>query len=261
MARMLVELADILRGRGLPVWEIPGWQQRGHGAMGDVYGVLCHHTAGPATGNYPSESVVVNGRPGLGGPLANLGLARDGTWIVVAAGQAWHAGTGVVPWCPANTGNTHLLGVEAESCGTRDDWTPAQRANYPRGVAALLGYYGLSPARAIGHKEWAPGRKVDPAFWDMNQFRADAARWMTPPPAPTPAAPRLRMEDDDMYVKCESTGKGSTVWTGLLSGGLLVGPLTPGETASADSNIKNGAALQWVERSTWDLLINRRQAS
>lgn len=259
MTRMLTELADVLRGDGLPVREIPGWQTRGHGEMSDdVLGVLCHHTAGPAIGNYPSEAVVVNGRPGLAGPLANLGLARDGTWIIVAAGQAWHAGTGSISWCPANTGNTHLIGVEAESCGIRDDWTDAQRGSYPRGVAALLRHFGLPAARAIGHKEWAPLRKIDPAFWDMNQFRADVARWLAPAPAPSPPPPpRLRMEDDDMYVKCESTGKGSAVWTGLLSGGHLVGPLSPGETASADSNIKNGAVLQWLERSTWDALANR----
>ena len=64
-----------------------------------------------------------------------------------------------------------------------------------------------------------------------------------------------------MYVKCESAGKGSTVWTGLLSGGLLIGPLSPGETSQADSNIKAGAVVQWLERSTWDLLVNRRSAS
>lgn len=175
----LAWLADVLRAAGLPVREIPGWQTRGHGSFaGSPLGVLCHHTAGPASGNYPSEQVVVNGRTGLPGPLANLGLARDGTWIVVAAGVAWHAGTGALPWCPPNQGNTHLIGVEAESVGTRDDWTPQQRTNYPRGVAALLAYLRLGPDRAVGHKEWAPGRKIDPAFWDMNAFRADVARWM-----------------------------------------------------------------------------------
>jgi N-acetylmuramoyl-L-alanine amidase len=178
---MMTWLADVLRGAGLPVREVPGWRTRGHGDMGKILGVLAHHTAGPSRGDYPSESVVVNGRTGLPGPLCNLGLARSGEWVVVAAGQAWHAGTGSVPWCPANQGNTHLIGVEAESTGTHDDWTPAQRANYPRGVAALLAHFGLPASRAIGHKEWAPSRKIDPAFWDMNRFRADVARWMGAP--------------------------------------------------------------------------------
>lgn len=256
---MLTWLGVVLRKAGLPVREIPGWQNRGHGAMGQVLGVLAHHTAGPQTGNYPSESVVVLGRPGLEGPLANLGLARDGTWIVVAAGQAWHAGTGSISWCPANTGNSHLIGVEAESCGLRDDWTDAQRGSYPRGVAALLSYLGLPASRAIGHKEWAPQRKIDPAFWDMRQFRADVARWQAvSTPAPTP--PRPLREDDDMYVKCESVPKGQ-IWTGLLSGGVLIGPLSPGETSQADSNIKSGAVVQWLERPTWDQLANRSKTS
>lgn len=79
------------------------------------------------------------------------------------------------------------------------------------------------------------------------------------PPPPLPVPPRVQ-EDDVMYIKCESE-KGGAVWTGLLSGGLLIGPLSPGETSAADSNIKAGAALQWLERSTWDLLVNRRQAA
>lgn len=59
-----------------------------------------------------------------------------------------------------------------------------------------------------------------------------------------------------MYLKCESV-KGGTVWTGLLSGGYLLGPLSPGETASADANVKAGAVpLQWVERATWDHLMS-----
>lgn len=177
----LLWMPDVLRTAGLPVREVPGWQTRGHGAMGELLGVLCHHTAGPAAGNYPSERVVVDGRPGLEGPLCNLGLARDGTWIIVSNGQGWHAGTGRAPWCPTDQGNAHMIGVEAESTGLVDDWTPAQRESYPRGTAALLRHLGLGPDRAIGHKEWAPTRKIDPAFWDMTSFRADVARWMSQP--------------------------------------------------------------------------------
>lgn len=175
---LLTWMADTLRATGLPVVEVPGWQTRGHGAMADVLGVLLHHTAGPATGNYPSLTVVQNGRPDLPGPLANLGLARDGAWYIIAAGQAWHAGSGVIGWCPRDDGNRHLIGVEAESTGVRDDWTPAQRVSYPRGVAALLKRLGQPADHAIGHKEWT-SRKIDPAFWDMDAFRGDVARWMT----------------------------------------------------------------------------------
>lgn len=204
---MLTWLADCLRSAGLAVREIPGWTARGHGDMAEVLGVLCHHTAGPASGDgrlgaltvpgYPSLAVVVNGRTDLPGPLANLGLARDGTWITISAGQAWHAGTGSVSWCPTNQGNSHLIGIEAESTGRLDssgkaDWTLAQQASYARGVAALLAYLRLPAARAIGHKEWAPGRKIDPVGIDMTGFRTDVARWIThpdPSPASSPEDP------------------------------------------------------------------------
>ncbi|WP_165401355.1 peptidoglycan recognition protein family protein [Herbihabitans rhizosphaerae] len=171
--------------------EVPGWQSRGHGELGDLRAVLLHHTAGPASGNYPSEGTVVNGRPGLDGPLAQLGLARDGTWVIVAAGQAWHAGNGAHPGIPTNAGNRHMLGVEAESTG-RGDWTPAQLDAYPRGVAAILRHLRLGADRAIAHKEWAAprGRKIDPAGWpgDMAGFRAAVAHHLRgAAPAPTPA--------------------------------------------------------------------------
>ncbi len=258
MARMLTELADVLRADGLPVREIPGWKTRGHGAMADVLGVLCHHTAGPKTGLYPSENIVVNGRPGLAGPLANLGLDRAGTWITVAAGQAWHAGTGSAPWCPANAGNSHLIGVEAESCGTRDDWTDAQRGSYPRGVAALLRHFRLPAARAIGHKEWAPGRKIDPAFWDMGAFRSDVDRWLhVGRPIPAPVVVPLPQEEDVIYLKCETSKGSGVVMTGILSGGVLIGPLTTGEMKTANANLLRGAWEQWVERATWDRLAAR----
>lgn len=214
---MQLWLADVLRAAGLPVREIAGWKARGHGefSASGVLGVICHHTAGSSTGAYPSESVVVNGRPGLAGPLANLGLDRNGVWIIVAAGQAWHAGTGSAPWCPTDQGNNHCLGVEAESVGTRDDWTDAQRGSYPRGVAALLSHLGLPASRAIGHKEWAPTRKVDPAFWDLNAFRADVARWQSSasarPSVPSSQPRTALMEDDDVILEPAPNGRSVTM--------------------------------------------------
>jgi hypothetical protein len=188
----LTWLADILRKEGLQVQEEDGWQQRSHGDMGDIRGVLLHHTAGAPDGNYPSLAIVRDGNAELEGPRANLGLARDGSWIVIAAGQAWHAGKGG-PWqnVPKDDANQYMIGVEAESVGTRFDWTPAQIDSYPRGVAALLRHVGLGADRALGHKEWAPERKTDPAFWpgDMAGFRARVAETLGGAPAPGPTPP------------------------------------------------------------------------
>ncbi|GFO83275.1 MAG: hypothetical protein A49_29020 [Methyloceanibacter sp.] len=85
MVYALTWLPKVLRDAGLNVAEQSGWKTRGHGNMGAVKGVMCHHTVGPLTGNMPSLNVITNGRRGLSGPLAQIGLGRDGTCYVVAA--------------------------------------------------------------------------------------------------------------------------------------------------------------------------------
>jgi hypothetical protein len=166
-------LTDVLKDAGLKVKEERGWKSRGHGSMKAFHGILLHHTAGAKTGNFPSLNVVKNGRPGLGGPLANLGLARDGTWYIIAAGKAWHAGRGKYSWDNINirSGNDYLIGIEAENTGVANDkpWPKKQVDSYVKGVAALLKHLELPPERAIGHKEWTT-RKIDPSF-DMEKFR------------------------------------------------------------------------------------------
>ena len=168
-------LVDVLKDAGLKVKEERGWKSRGHGSMKGFHGILLHHTAGAKTGNFPSLNVVKNGRPGLGGPLANLGLARDGTWYAIASGKAWHAGRGSYDWKNDNvkikSGNDYLIGIEAENTGVSNDhpWPEEQVNSYVKGVAALLNHLNLESDRAIGHKEWT-SRKIDPSF-DMDKFR------------------------------------------------------------------------------------------
>lgn len=171
-------LADVLREGGLSVVEVDGWKTRGHGDFIEVRGIVGHGTAGAPTGNYPSLATVRDGRPDLAGPLANLGLGRDGTVFVIAAGVAWHAGDGVWPWLPTDDGNWYSIGIEAETVGTSDDWTPAQLHIYPLMCAVLLHALGLSAARFVGHKEYSSVGKPDPAFWpgDMAGFRTQIAQ-------------------------------------------------------------------------------------
>src|SRR2546421_5591871 len=113
MAFSLTWLPEVLENAGLKVAEQPGWRTRGHGDVGEIKGVICHHTAGPKNGNMPSLGIVTNGRPDLPGPLAQLCLARDGTFIVVAAGRAFHAGPG--EWQGEKNGNSNFIGIEAEN--------------------------------------------------------------------------------------------------------------------------------------------------
>lgn len=192
MTYSLIWLPAVLRAVGLTVNEQPGWQARGHGDVGPIQGVVCHHTAGPPKGNAPSLGVVTNGRPDLPGPLAQLHLARDGTFTVVAAGLAYHAGPptkSTVPALKAWCGNRSTIGIEAENTGLKNDnpWPPVQMAAYQKGCAAILLHIHQPAARCIGHFEWAPERKGDPAFvignraaltTAMNGFRASVAAIM-----------------------------------------------------------------------------------
>lgn len=163
----LTNLADIARGAGLKVVESPGWKTRGHGGMGLIQTIACHHTAGPTAGNMPSLPVIRDGRSGLKGPLSHFGLGRDGTVYVVAAGLCYHAGV----THKASQGNYHAIGIEAEATGTAR-WPEAQLVAYAKLCAALCKAFDLPVSAVQGHKEIAKptGRKSDPNF-DMTNFR------------------------------------------------------------------------------------------
>jgi N-acetyl-anhydromuramyl-L-alanine amidase AmpD len=194
MAFSLTWLPEVLENAGLKVAEQPGWRMRGRGEMGDVKGVMCHHTSGPPNGNMPSLGVVTNGRPDLAGPLAQLCLGRDGTFYVVAAGRCNHAGIG--NWQGITTGNSSFIGIEAENTGftqgpKAEPWSPVQLDAYRRGVAAILAKLNANAIMCVGHKEYALpcGRKDDPTF-DMFEFRNQVAAIMAghaPQPSTIPA--------------------------------------------------------------------------
>lgn len=190
MVYSLTWLPAVLEGAGLKIAEVQGWRTRGRGDVGRVRGVICHHTAGPRVGNMPSLDLIVNGRTDLHGPLAQLGLGRDGTFYVIAAGRANHAGPGV--WRTIETGNSSFIGIEAENRGTRDDsWPQVQMEAFHRGVAAILRQLGADERMVCGHREYArpKGRKIDPLF-DMADFREEVAAILqgrAPPPRLIPA--------------------------------------------------------------------------
>lgn len=190
MSYQLTWLPGVLRAAGLKVAEVEGWETRGRGDVGLVKGVMCHHTAGPAHGNMPSLKTLVEGRLDLRGPLAQLGLGRDGTFYVVAAGRCNHAGEG--RWRGIATGNSSFIGIEAENTGLPSDpWPAVQMDAYVRGAAALLSRLGSTAAYCAGHREYAlpPGRKVDPSF-DMASFRERVQAVLdgtAPPPELIPA--------------------------------------------------------------------------
>lgn len=175
MAYSLTWMPGVLKAAGCKVIEEPGWQNRGHGDMGKVRGVMCHHTAECRDANTePALKVITHGRPGLEGPLCQLGLGQAGDFYIIAAGKAYHAGPGA--WNGQTSGNSHFIGIEAENDGIGELWPEVQLEAYAKGCAAIAKFCGFDERMVIGHKEWAlpKGRKSDPNF-DMGAFRRRVA--------------------------------------------------------------------------------------
>ncbi|HSU16300.1 peptidoglycan-binding protein [Longimicrobium sp.] len=188
MTFKLTWLPRVLKDAGLKVALVDGWEERGRGDVGTIRGVICHHTEGSRTGNMPSLKLLIHGRSDLPGPLAQLGLGRDGTFYVIAAGRCNHAGKG--EWQKITTGNSSFIGIEAENTGSIKDfpWPAVQMDAYQRGVAAILAHVGSGAEFCAAHREYAlpKGRKVDPIF-DMTAFRASVAAFIkNPAPALIP---------------------------------------------------------------------------
>ena len=174
MAFWMTGLDRVAKSTGRKVVLVDGWEKRGHGPMNSVTSIICHHTAGPNNGkNYPSLGTVQNGRPGLAGPLAQIGIGRDGTIYVIASGVAYHAGK--VGSTKHN--NWNAIGIEAENNGVGEKWGDEIMESYVLFVRALLDEFKLPLSAVLGHKEVAvpKGRKIDPSF-DMDEFRKAVKR-------------------------------------------------------------------------------------
>ncbi len=170
----MTDIVTHLREWGLNVQTKEGYVGRGRPYSFNPRAVIAHHTAsGSSSGNFASESIVTFGRSDLPGPLCQFLLGRDGTVKIVALGYSNHAGYGGPrAGIPKDQGNSYSYGIEAENNGVGERWSPAAYQAYYRLCAALLDYMNISDvSRVFGHKEWAPGRKIDPAGIDMNKFR------------------------------------------------------------------------------------------
>lgn len=176
MTYSLTWLPGVLRAAGLRVVEIPGWETRGQGDVGKIQLIMGHHTAEKIDADMqPNLRVLTEGREGLRGLLAQLGLGQDGTYYMIGAGLAYHAGAG--SWKGIVSGNAHSIGIEAENNGLGEPWPAVQMDAYARGCAAMANHLKLGVDFVIGHKEWAPQRKIDPTF-DMIAFRQKVSSFM-----------------------------------------------------------------------------------
>lgn len=241
----LTWIPEVLRAAGLDVLEVPGWQTNGHREMGDVRGVLCHHTCGPLHGDIADLDVLVHGRTGadaLGGPLCNLGLGRSGTYRMVAAGQGWHAGAG--GWYGITNGNACLIGIEAENTGETtgpraDTWPKVQMDAYALGCAALLDHIAAPVNMCVGHKEWAPHRKDDPDF-DMNTFRAAVGEYMgrQTPNIPKPMTAITKVDGVNVRLSASASS-------------MIVGVLAKSTPITIESQTTNGPTLWYKIDKGW----------
>ncbi len=171
-------LPDVLRNEGLTCHIYPGAFERGHGDMGQIWGVMCHHT-----GSFGETPRGIAQHPSLG-LASQLYLSREGEYTLCGVGIAYHGGRGSYPGISDVNGT--LIGIEAANDGGgtpnrplihRSSWSDAQYNAYVRGVAAILRKIGRGAERCISHKEWAGAAqgKWDPGQIDMNIFRADVA--------------------------------------------------------------------------------------
>ncbi|MEV0821966.1 peptidoglycan recognition protein family protein [Nonomuraea rubra] len=193
----LTQLAEVARKTGFPVTEAGGWKTRGHGPQGSVDGVVCHHTAG-----WRDRHVVVNGRPGLDGPLSHIWLEHTGRIWIVAAGRCWHN----APSISSHHMNSTSIGIEAENDG-RTPWPQVQLDAYHALCAELCREFGLSASRVRGHREVNTG-KVDPHSINMNTFRSRVAELIKNPDKP------ITQEEDVPEVISLGAGEDQTVPAG-----------------------------------------------
>lgn len=241
MGQYLPWLKDCVRSTGLP-WVDLGYIGHNHGPMADhIYGTICHHTAGPdpypgARNDFPSVGIVRNGRAGLPGPLAQLGLGWNGTVYLISDGLSYHGGRG--SWRGVS-GNSRWIGIEAEDAGD-GDWSPPQLEAYPVLAAALCDWLNVDAGWTCGHKEYAPARKIDPAGIDMDHFRAEVARLLA------------NGYGDDMFSDADRALLHTVVNQLTGSGGGGVGPDPwdfPGfPVETYDGRVLNLTLYQAVER-------------
>jgi hypothetical protein len=180
----LTWMADAFRKNGLRVKEVKGWKNRGRDGTLDPRGVIFHHTASAAKGApAPALGLLLKGKPEVAGPLCNVLVDRDGTVLLIAAGRSNHGGDGG-PFrnIPLNSANSFLVGVEVENNGVGERWSKELLDTLDVVFAIILLGLRRRSKWLIGHKEWAPGRKPDPADGrgglDMGKRRAAVTKQM-----------------------------------------------------------------------------------
>ncbi len=172
VARMERILARVEKA-GVKVREMDGWRARGRTFERVPVGLIDHHDAStPRHGEWGFLNATVNGRTGtspLPGPLSQFHVARclrEPQIAVCAAGRANHAGRGVYPPVPTDSGGSWLYGIEKSHGGVSDEPMTEDFHYATDALFAAILAECREPKLLIGHKEYARplGRKIDPLY-------------------------------------------------------------------------------------------------
>ena len=170
------DLYDRLLALGLNVRAVKGWRSRRTPGPFEAVGIMLHDTVRPEC-----IELIVNGRPGISGPLANLLISKDGSVDLVAGSRCHHAGNGarevleeviagIKPGADASTrrlrdsvrGNTYFYGIEVDN--RSDGADPYPGAQIEALVSSCVAFRKMHPEwhgfREIHHRQWT-ARKRD----------------------------------------------------------------------------------------------------
>lgn len=183
---------DRVRALGYRVEEVPGWESRGKGLLTPRVAVN-HHDAIPGPSPVAGLRLCTYGREGLRNALCNTYGERGpraGIWIV-AAGVAWHAGTG--GWA-GFSGNSRALGRENANDGRGEPWHPDALAVQRVWDRVQADVFGLPFTHYCEHREWT-SRKPDRAGIAGHTWRQEIAALRLGSPIPRPP-----IQEEDMIV-------------------------------------------------------------
>jgi hypothetical protein len=129
-----------MRARGLTVIETADWQHRGRPSAFDPRAVFEHHDASTVkSGRFGSLPIIISGRDEIPGPLSQFQVARDGAWVIVAAGRANHAGEGgPTIGIPKDSGNRYAYGAEVANDGVHEPYSDQLQHSLNIGFACIL---------------------------------------------------------------------------------------------------------------------------
>ena len=100
---------------------------------------------------------------------AHYVVAKNGDiyQMVKDADKAWHSGKSEL----AGKKNVNKFSIGIEIVGTGDDgYTDEQYKSVIYLCKKLMKKYDISKDRIVGHKDIAPGRKIDPKDFDWNRL-------------------------------------------------------------------------------------------